>query len=71
MSKQEHPAENIKIVKTYFERSQYAVVHKMSDGDFWVQKLTTLAWYKCSSFNEAKGLRKQIADGYSSMGMRW
>ncbi len=65
------PNDIFPIKQTYFEQSQYAQIHKMADNSWWVQKMTTLAWFKCSTYGEASGLRKMIADGYSSMGMKW
>lgn len=66
-----YPDDNLKIVKTYYANSQYACIHKMSDGSYWVQNIPTKQWVYCSSYIVAKGERQKIADRYSSMGMIW
>lgn len=55
------PDKSLKPIKTYFEKSPYAVVHLMSDYSWWVQKLTTLVWFKASRYSEAKRIRESVA----------
>ena len=59
------------IKKTYFQDSPYALIHKMDDGSYWVEKRTTSIWYKCWSYEIAKTFRKEISDEYEAVGLTW
>ena len=50
------------IKKTYYDQSQYASILALDDGSYWVKKITTGVFFKCASYQDAKGLRQMIAD---------
>lgn len=54
--------EGTKIKKRYFENSQYAQILVLDNGEFYVQKMTTLVYFKAGSYASAAGLRKMISE---------